>query len=259
MNLNLHNKRAAITGASKGIGAAIAAVLAEEGCRLHLIARGKERLDDIASRLRHEHGVEATAHPADLRRSEEVRRIAGELPNLDILVNNAGDIPGGTLNDVDEETWRRAWDLKIFGFIDLTRIVYAKMKTTGGGVILNTIGLAGERFDFDYIAGSAGNAALMAFTRALGSRSLEDNIRVVGVNPGPVETDRILALTKTKAKARFNDESRYKELMAHWPRGRAAKPREIADMFAFLASDRSAYTSGIIVTIDGGLSSRGGL
>jgi len=130
------------------------------------------------------------------------------------------------------------------------------MKARGGGVIINDIGAAGERFDADYIAGSAGNAALMAFTRALGGKSLDDKIRVIGINPGPVETDRIVSLMKAGAKSRFGDEERYRELMARFPLGRAAKPREIADMMAFLASDRSSYTTGVIVTIDGGICAR---
>jgi NAD(P)-dependent dehydrogenase (short-subunit alcohol dehydrogenase family) len=104
---------------------------------------------------------------------------------------------------------------------------------------------AGERADFDYIAGSAGNAALMAFTRALGGRSLRDGIRVVGVNPGPVETERITALMEASEG--------FRQGFSGLPAGRIATPREIADMMAFLASDRSAYTSGVIVTIDGGL------
>jgi NAD(P)-dependent dehydrogenase (short-subunit alcohol dehydrogenase family) len=125
------------------------------------------------------------------------------------------------------------------------------MKARGHGVIINDIGAAGERFDHDYIAGSVGNAALMAFTKSLGGRSLHHGVRVVGINPGPVQTDRIITLMKTRAKNQLGDESRYPELMKNFPLGRAAKPREIADMMAFLASDRSGYTSGVIITIDG--------
>jgi len=200
--------------------------------------------------------VACVGHAVDLRYGEELARLADAVGDIDVLVNNAGDIPGGSLEKVDGEAWRHAWQLKVFGYIDLTRLIYARMKARGGGVIVNDIGAAGERFDFDYIAGSTGNAALMAFTRALGGKSLQDNIRVVGINPGPVETDRIVSLMKTQAKARFGDEARYRELMARFPLGRAAHPREIADMMAFLASDRSAYTSGVIVTIDGGICAR---
>ena len=147
-------------------------------------------------------------------------------------------------------------ELKVFGYINLTRQIYAAMKQRGGGVIINDIGAAGERFDFNYIAGSTGNAALMAFTRALGGRSLADRIRVIGINPGPVETDRITTLLKAQAKNRFGDESRFTELTAHFPLGRPAKPREVADTMVFLASERAGYTSGVVYTIDGGLCAR---
>jgi len=256
MDLHLRGKTVLITGASKGIGAAAAEAFAEEGCHLHLAARNEQALADVAGRLRSAHQINCKVHAVDLRQPEDIARLAKAASDVDILVNNAGDIPGGSLAKVDEATWRHAWQLKVFGYIDLTRLVYAQMKARGGGVIINDIGAAGERFDADYIAGSAGNAALMAFTRALGGKSLDDKIRVVGVNPGPVETDRIVSLMKAGAKSRFGDESRYRELMARFPLERAAKPREIADMMAFLASDRSAYTSGVIVTIDGGICAR---
>src|SRR6185295_12760387 len=258
MDLNLKGKRVIITGASRGIGAAAAEVFAEEGCELHLAARTLKSFGNMGSRMLAEYGVKCTTHLVDLRKPEDLARLAESAADADILINNAGDIPGGPLDKIDEATWRHAWELKVFGYINLTRLVYAQMKARGGGVIINDIGAAGERFDFDYIAGSAGNAALMAFTRALGGKSLKDNIRVVGINPGPVETDRIISLMKTQAKARFGDEERYRELMARFPLGRAAKPREIADAMAFLASERSAYTSGVIVTIDGGICARPG-
>lgn len=256
MDLHLRGKHVLITGASKGIGAAAAEVFAEEGAHLHLAARNEQALNELGHRLRSTYQIDCKVHAVDLRKSEDVVRLAREAAEIDVLINNAGDIPGGTLQNVDEATWRHAWQLKVFGYIDLTRLVYAQMKARGGGVIINDIGAAGERFDAGYIAGSAGNAALMAFTRALGGKSLDDKIRVVGINPGPVETDRIVSLMKAGAKARFGDEGRYRELMARFPLGRPAKPREIADMMAFLASDRSGYTSGVIVTIDGGLCAR---
>ena len=257
MDLHLRGKCALITGASKGIGAAAAEVFAQEGCDLRIAARSSGLLDELAARLRHRYGVNISTHAVDLRLTEDISRLAEHASDADILINNAGDIPAGSLQSVDEKQWRNAWDLKVFGYINLTRLVYANMKARHGGVIVNDIGASGERFDFDYIAGSTGNAGLMAFTRALGSRSLSDGIRVVGVNPGPVETDRILSLMKGLAVSRFGDESRYQEFAANFPMGRAAKPQEIADAMAFLASERSAYTSGVIFTIDGGLCASG--
>jgi NAD(P)-dependent dehydrogenase (short-subunit alcohol dehydrogenase family) len=251
MDLHLRGKGVLITGASKGIGAAAAEAFAEEGCNVHIAARSVEAMKALAERLRSSHQVNVTAHPTDLRKQEDLQRLARDTKGIDILVNNAGDIPGGALDKVDEATWRHAWELKVFGYINLTRLVFADMQARGHGVIINDIGAAGERFDYDYIAGSVGNAALMAFTKSLGGRSLHFGVRVVGINPGPVQTDRIISLMKTRAKTQFGDENRYGELMKNFPQGRAAKPREIADMMAFLASDRSGYTSGCIVTIDG--------
>jgi NAD(P)-dependent dehydrogenase (short-subunit alcohol dehydrogenase family) len=96
----------------------------------------------------------------------------------------------------------------------------------------------------------------MAFTRAMGGTAPRDGLRVVGINPGPVMTERLITLTKTRARDRFGDENRWQELMQGYAFGRAAKPEEIAWMAAFLASDRSGYTTGSIVTIDGGGGSR---
>ncbi|CAL76353.1 putative dehydrogenase [Bradyrhizobium sp. ORS 278] len=254
MDLHLRGKRVLITGASKGIGAAAAEVFAEEGCHVSLAARSGDRLAALVEQLRSTHQIDARAHVVDLRKSEDVARLAQEAADIDILVNNAGDIPGGPIDKIDEATWRHAWDLKVFGFINLARLVYARMKARGAGVIINDIGAAGEKFDFNYICGSAGNAALMAFTRALGSQSLADNIRVVGINPGPVGTDRHVTLLKTRAKQQFGDESRYTEFQKGLPLGRPAHAREIADLMAFLASDRAGYTSGVIYTVDGGIS-----
>ena len=255
MDLHLRGKRVLITGASKGIGAAAAEAFAEEGCHLRLAARNVAQMTALAEHLRSRHQIDVQVHGVDLRNADELAALARDAADIDILVNNAGDIPGGSIDAIDEVKWRHAWELKVFGYINLTRSIYAQMKARGHGIIINDIGAAGEKFDANYITGSTGNAALMAFTRALGGKSLKDNIRVVGINPGPVGTDRHVTLMKTRAKTQLGDESRYKELQQGLPLNRPAHPREIADLMAFLASDRSGYTSGIIVTVDGGYTS----
>ncbi len=140
-----------------------------------------------------------------------------------MLVNNAGAIPPGTLLAVDDATWRRAWDLKVFGFIGLTRAMYPGLKTRGG-VVVNVIGAAGEQMDPNYITGTAGNAALMAFTRALGRAAPADGMRVVGINPGPVATDRMTMLLRHKAEEMLGDAERWQELT----RSIAVRPRGVS-------------------------------
>ncbi len=256
MDLGLRGRRALVTGASKGIGRACAEALAREGCDVTLVARTRADLEAAAQKIRNEHNVAVRILPLDLSDSRNVERLAAECPEIDILVNSAGAIPGGNLDAIDEGRWREAWDLKVFGTINMTRRFYALMRERGHGVIVNIIGAAGENPDADYIAGSAGNASLMAFTRALGGAAPKDGLRILGINPGPVLTDRLESLLRHRAQSRLGDPDKWKEMMKLFPFGRAALPEEIASMAAFLASDRSAYTSGTIITIDGGASSR---
>ena len=258
MELGIAGRMALVTGGSKGIGLAVARGLAAEGCHLHLAARSADDLERARAVLRQAHDVEVAVHPMDLSLPGSVARLAEAAGEVDILVNNAGAIPGGDLEAVDEERWRRAWDLKVFGYINLTREYLRRMKARRGGVIVNVLGSAGENPTAGYIAGTTGNAGLMAFTRGVGSTSIDDGVRVVGVNPGPVETDRITTLLRTRAEGEFGDPERWRDYTRNWPLGRAAKPEECADLVVFLASGRAAYISGVIMTIDGGLGARGG-
>ncbi|OZI16946.1 short-chain dehydrogenase [Bordetella genomosp. 7] len=256
MDLKLSGQRVLITGASQGIGAGLAHAFAAEGCHLALVARSADKLQALADGLISDYGVQVSLLPLDMTLPGAIERVAEFAGDVDVLVNNAGAIPGGDLWDVDAQAWRKGWELKVFGYIDLVRAIYPRMKTRGRGVILNNIGNGGQNPDFNYIAGSTGNAALMAFTCALGGRSLEDGIRVIGVNPGPVATERIAKVLKSHAARLLGDENRSSELLAAYPRGRAATVEEVADVFVYLASPRSSYTSGTIVTIDGGISSK---
>jgi NAD(P)-dependent dehydrogenase (short-subunit alcohol dehydrogenase family) len=253
MDLNLAGKRALITGGSKGIGRATAFSLAAEGVDVVLAARDLADLQATAEAVRARHQVNVTIHAADLSRQAAVEKLAADAGAFDILVNNAGAIPPGGLTDVSNETWRQAWDLKVFGFISLCRAVYPMLaQREGGGVIVNVIGAAGERFPSEYIAGATGNAALMAFTKALARGAHKDGIRVVAINPGATATDRHIMLQKDRARATLGDPERWRELTKGLAYGRPATPEEIGDAVAFLASPRSGYTNGTILTIDGG-------
>ena len=251
MDLKLIGRKALVTGASKGIGAACAESLAREGCHVVLVARDAEALAAVQRRLL-SFGTDIDVEAVDLGDSAGVTSLAARHPEVDILVNNAGAIPAGRLHEVDEVTWRRAWDLKVFGYINMTRRFYASMQAREGGAIVNIIGSAGKRVDAGYIAGSMGNAALIAFTQALGSASAADGIRVVGINPGPIATERHEMIFRRRAADTLGDAERWRELLGRLPFGRAGLPEEIGAMAAFLASGVSGYTSGEVVTIDGG-------
>lgn len=256
MDLQLAGRTALITGASKGIGRAAADQLAHEGCNLILVSRTATDLAAVKEAIARKSKLQIETVAADLSQSSSVSRLARDFPKVDILVNNAGAIPGGQLLDMDEQTWRRAWDLKVFGYINMCRAYYALMKERGSGVIINITGNAAQTHDPEYICGVAGNAALTAFSQSLGSVSVRDGIRVISLNPGPVETERLVNLMKKKARDRTGNADNWRELFKPLPFGRACAPEEVGAMIAFLASERCSYNSGSVVTIDAGLSAR---
>src|SRR5580692_10668194 len=206
MDLKLTGRTALITGSSKGIGLAVAQWFAREGVNVCLVARSGDRLEKEGAAIAKETGVKVRTLAADLADASARERVFQTFPDVDILVNNAGAIPGGSLDDVDEAAWRAGWDLKVFGYVGLTRLYLRMMRERQRGVIINIIGLGRER-----------------------------------------------------AAAQLGDENRWRESFAKMPYGRPASTDEIAATVVFLASDLSSYTSGTIVTIDGGIANSGGM
>jgi len=234
----------------------VAQAFAAEGVNLILTARSKDQLEQHAAEFREKYKIKVDVMPLDLSDQASRDKLVAAYPNVDILINNAGAIPGGTIFEVDDKSWRAGWDLKVYGYVNLTRAYFKNMSERKKGVIICICGLGGEKVEFGYIAGAAGNASLMAFARAMGGRSPDYGVRVLAVNPGPVLTDRTVYLGKIRAKRELGDENRYTESFANMPYKRPASVEEVAPMVAFLASDHSSYISGTVVTIDGGLANR---
>src|SRR6201997_2883208 len=168
MDLNLRGKTALITGASKGIGRGSAEVLAEEGVNVILVSRTQADLNAVRDNIASRWNVRAEVHAFDISDSRNVDKLAELHPDIDILVNNAGAIPGGNLQEINEARWREAWDLKVFGYINMCRRFYALMKQRGHGVIINILGMAGERMEPGYVASSTGQARLMGCNKKTG-------------------------------------------------------------------------------------------
>lgn len=252
MELDLKGRSALITGGSRGIGFGVAQLLAAEGCNLHLAARSAADLDAARKKITASHPVAVTCHARDLSAAENAVKLTGDCGAIDILVNNAGAIPQGTITDLDDKTWRSAWDLKVFGFINVTREVYRAMCERRSGVIINVIGSAGERPTAGYLAGSMANAALMTMSRTLGADSPKYGVRVMGVNPTATATDRGVTRWRNQAQKELGDAERWRELTKGFPFGRPATVEEVANVIVFLASDRASYMSGSVVNVDGG-------
>jgi NAD(P)-dependent dehydrogenase (short-subunit alcohol dehydrogenase family) len=256
MDLNLSGRTALITGGSRGIGLGVAQGLAAEGCHLHLTSRNAADLDAARSKILSAHRVNVTCHALDLSVSENARKLAQACRDVDILVNNAGAIPQGTLTGLDEKTWRASWDLKVFGYLNVARDIYAAMCERKRGVIVNVIGGAGERPTAGYIAGSMANAGLMAFSRALGADSPNYGVRVLGLNPSATATDRGVTRWRNQAQKDLGDPERWRELTKGFPFSRPAEVKEVADVIVFLCSDRASYVSGTVISVDGGAAAR---
>jgi len=253
MELGLGGRRVLITGGSQGIGFAAAQGFLAEGCEVVIAARDEARLAAAVEKLGRDAPGRIRAHAIDLSQRGAPEALAAAHGETDILVNNAGAVPTGDILEIDETRWRAAWDLKIFGYVNLTRAMYGRMRGRPPKVILNVIGTGGERPQWRYVCGNAANIALGGITRSLGGRSLDDGIRVVGVNPGAVDTERWRSIHQERARKILGDPARWQEvLLPDRPLGRAATPQEIADVIVFLASDRAFWICGEVVNVDGG-------
>jgi 3-oxoacyl-[acyl-carrier protein] reductase len=260
MDLNLKGRKVLITGGSSGIGFATAQRFVAEGAAVRVAARATERLDNAAATLRDAGAKDLHAFGFDLERAEQRAALVEACGDVDILVNSAGAIPRSTIEEMDENAWRQSWELKLFGTLDLTRAYYLRMQKKRSGTIINVIGSAGERPDYRFAAGSVANAALMALTKALGGVSPDFNVRVLGVNPGSVRTERTVRQLRRVAQQRFGDEARWaeidKEMDKTRPFGRIQAPEQMAAVIVFLASDHAQYVTGTTVNVDGGALAR---
>lgn len=257
MDLGLTGKSVLITGASRGIGAATAFEFAREGAVLHLSGRDAAALEAVAGEARKLGAKNVETHIGNMQDHAFLHSLAKQCGELDILINNAGATPTGSLEVASAEDWAEGMALKVTATALLTREIYKSMCKRGSGVIINVIGNCGERPDPEIIIGTVANAGMMNFTRALGSVSPKHGVRVVGVNPGPTSTERLVSLMRRKSKDRVGDEERWEELTEPLPLGRAAYPEEQANVIVFAASERSSFVSGTIFTVDSGVAARG--
>lgn len=252
MDLKLKGQRVLVTGGSKGIGLAIAVAFSKEGALPILVSRSSDLLGKAVATIKLETGVIAAALAIDLSLPGAEKTLMEQAGDINILVNNAGAIPGGALKDIDDSKWRQAWELKLFGYINLVRAVLPVMEARGRGVIANIIGMAGAAPRNEYICGSTANAALIAFTQAVGAASQSSGVRVFGINPSPTRSDRMETMLRAQATAKLGDENRWMELTSKLPFGRMTEPQEIADLTTFCCSPLAGYLTGTVINVDGG-------
>jgi 3-oxoacyl-[acyl-carrier protein] reductase len=257
LELELKDKVALVTGASKGIGRAIALSLAREGAQVALCSRRADDLKTAAARIRQATRVEALCVPADLSTlpgvEAAVNATRDRYGRIDILVNNAGAIRGGDFLKIPDAQWSEDWSLKLLGYIRMARAVFPMMQAQGGGRICNVVGAASRNPTPAYLTGGAANAALINFTKGLADLGAPSKILVTAVSPAATATDRWNDMIKERSDStgRSVDELQA-EAAQSYALGRIATPEDVADLVAFLVSARGSFLTGICITVDGG-------
>jgi NAD(P)-dependent dehydrogenase (short-subunit alcohol dehydrogenase family) len=256
MKLGLAGHRCIVTGASKGIGLAIAESLAAEGADVALLARTQPALEQHAARLAQAHSVRAHAVPADMSDAASVEAamaaaMAG-LGGVDVLVNCAGASKFGTYAEIDDADWNAAFQLKVLGYVRAIRAVEPAMRAQRSGRIINIVGMGGKFATAAYVLGCL-NAALLHITKTTADTLAPYGVVAVAVNPGSTATDRIYDHLANLARQAGVEEASYVEKFAAGiPRGRLGTAEEMAAIVTFLCSDHAAYLSGSAIDVDGG-------
>jgi 3-oxoacyl-[acyl-carrier protein] reductase len=253
MELGLAGKRAIVTGASKGIGAAVAREYAREGARVALISRDEQLLRDVASGC----GSATVVVAADLSHREPLSQAFAscidELGGVDILINNAGSSPNGNIEQISDEQWEESFHLKLMGYVRGMRAVIPTMRAQHYGRIVNIGGVAGVHASAGYVL-AAYNAAIVHLSRSTAEHVGPDGITVTTLHPGPTLTDRLRTMLSAGAAARgvSVDEFGQQVVAQGLPLRRLGTPEEIAQMIVFLTSDVAAWMTGSGVLVDGG-------
>lgn len=242
----MDTRHVVVVGASGGIGRGAATRFAQAGCSVHLLGRDAGRLAEAAQAIARATGAAVQPHACALERPESIAEAFAGLPRVDVLVNAAGSIPRKSLHESQPQDWHGPWADKVLGSIEACRLASDRMRATGGGVIVNVIGIAGIHLNPKSILTSTANAALIAFTQALGAQSVDWNVRVVGINPGMTATPRVQDLQAGRGG------DAYQALLADLPFRRMATIEEIAECAWFLASDAARYISGTVLDVDAG-------
>lgn len=252
MNLNLNNKQVLVTGSSRGIGLSIAAAFAKEGASV--ILHGKTKSDHLFQCVKELRAKYYTVDCiwGDMSVASYPKILADNFGDIDILVNNAGEIPVGYFHELNEEQWNLAWQGKLQSYIRMTNEFANIMSNNNRGVICNIIGIGGIKPRPNYIYGGTANAALIAFTQAMGAHSHERGVRIFGVNPGRTNTDRIRMMLEKEALTKYDNIEYWDADLKDLPFQRLMRPEEVGDFVTFCCSPIASYLTGTCINLDGG-------
>ena len=256
LDLQLGGKVALVTGASKGIGRAVAEDLAHEGADVVITARNAEPLENTAKEITAATGRAVVPMAGDMSVTADVQRCVdatlSRFGKIDILVTCAGSSPGGLLEDLTEDQWMSSLNLKFMGYVRSVRAVIGHMRQRGEGSIVLVVGNDGLKPSYWEMTAGVANAADINFASSVAEQYGRYGVRINTVNPGPVNTGRWDTLEKAFARDKGVSQDRAHELANQSiPFGRICEPGEVAALVTFLASPRAGFINGAHIPIDG--------
>jgi len=256
MDLGIKGRNAVISGASQGIGFAIAESLAKEGCNVALSARGEKPLSQAVVNLQR-HGVRVIGIPVDMATEEGCKefivRAAEALDGIDILVNNVGGMIPGTLESLDTEAWNRAMNVNLMATVHATRYAIPYIRQSRSGRILNVSGVTGKQLLPGSFTTTLPNAAIIGFSKLVAAELGNSGITVNNICPGFTDVKSWGPRAEQVAKVRGTTADQFRATIASQTLlGRWAAPEEIGDVAAFLVSDRNSYMTGTTIEVCGG-------
>jgi len=258
MDLNLKDKRALVTGASRGLGYATALALAKEGCRVVVNSRDAGKINAAVQKIAGETGVQAVGVAGDVGDPQVPERIVSEavkaLGGLDILVCNAGGPPAGAFESFDEATWQKAIDLSLMSHVRLIRAALPHLKQSRSASVLTVTSYSVKQPIPNLVLSNSIRAATVGLTKSLALELGAAGIRFNSILPGWTETERVTELMSFRARQNGTTvEQEIAKQSESSPLGRMGTPEEFANAAVFLVSPAASYITGVMLTVDGGM------
>jgi len=258
MDLHLSGKKAVVTGASRGLGYAVALGLAQEGVDLVINSRNQEKIFDAATTLSREGGVKVSGIAGDIAEpsfpEQFMKQAVEKLGGLDLLVTNAGGPPPGKFEDFDDATWQRAIDLSFLSHVRLIRAALPHLRHSGSPSVLTITSYSVKQPVPNLVLSNSIRAATVGLTKTLALELGYDRIRFNSILPGWTETERVQELMGARAKQKGTTiDAEIAAQAQDSPLGRMGQPQEFANVAVFLLSPAASYVTGVMVTVDGGM------